>query len=123
MMNRRAFVRTGSLGAAALLLTRDRLWALPAAGSPGATVETAAGKVRGLLIDRVQAFKGVPYGAPTTAARRFMPPARVTPWTGVRETFTWGHRSPQAIATFVPEWQPLTGTEPMGEDCLHLNVW
>ena len=23
----------------------------------------------------------------------------------------------------MPEWMPLTGTEPMSEDCLHLNVW
>ena len=123
MLNRRAFVRTGSLGAAALLLHRDRLWAQTPAGSPGAIVDTTAGKVRGLLIDRVQAFKGVPYGASTTGARRFLPPVKATPWTGVRETFAWGHRCPQAVAPFVPEWQPLTGTEPMGEDCLHLNVW
>jgi para-nitrobenzyl esterase len=122
MMDRRRFVRTSALGAAALLLHRNHLLA-QTSGSPGAIADTTAGKVRGLLIDRVQAFKGVPYGESTTGARRFLPPVKATAWTGVRETFTWGHRSPQAIATFVPEWQPLTGTESMGEDCLHLNVW
>jgi len=92
-------------------------------GSPGAIVTTKAGRIRGLLVDRVQTFKGVPYGASTAGARRFLPPIDATPWTGIREAFAFGPRCPQAIAPFVPEWQPLTGTEPMSEDCLHLNVW
>ncbi len=41
----------------------------------------------------------------------------------MREAFEFGPRSPQARSVFVPEWMPLTGTEPMSEDCLHLNVW
>jgi para-nitrobenzyl esterase len=123
MMNRRAFVRTSTVAAASLLLKRDHVWARTSPGSPGAIVETTAGKVRGLLVDRVHAFKGVPFGASTAGARRFLPPLKVAPWTGVRETFALGHRAPQAPAAYVPEWQPLTRGEPMGEDCLNLNVW
>src|SRR5579862_2043251 len=123
MINRRAFVRTGTIAAAGLLLDRDRLWARPSPTSAGAVVETTAGKVRGLLVDRVHAFKGVPFGASTAGPRRFLPPLRVAPWTGVRETFALGRRAPQARAAYVPEWEPLTLGEPMGEDCLNLNVW
>src|SRR4051812_22617789 len=122
-MERRQFLRTSGMASAAFIAARAGLLAQSVKGSPGAIVTTNAGQIRGLLIDRVQAFKGVPYGASTAGTRRFLPPAAAAPWTGVRETFAFGPRSPQAIASFVPEWQPLTGTEPMSEDCLHLNVW
>jgi len=122
MIRRRSFLATGAAATAALFVDRAWLRAQPKP-SPGATVETNLGKVRGLVVDRVHAFKGVPYGAPATGARRFLPPMKAAPWIGVKDTFTLGPRSPQGRAAYVPEWQPLTGTEAPGEDCLHLNVW
>ncbi len=122
-MDRRQFVHVTTTAAVALLADRRRLFADAAKPAPGAIVETKAGRVRGLSIDGVQTFKSVPYGASTAGARRFLPPLEVAPWTGVREAFAFGPRAPQVLAPFVPEWQPLTGTEPMSEDCLHLNVW
>ncbi len=122
-MDRRQFVHATTTAAVAILADRRRLFADAAKPTPGAIVETKSGRVRGLSIDGVQTFKSVPYGASTAGARRFLPPLEVAPWSGVREAFAFGPRAPQVLAPFVPEWQPLTGTEPMSEDCLHLNVW
>ena len=52
-----------------------------------------------------------------------MPPVKPQPWTGVRDTFDLGHRSPQNPSGLIPEVASVEGTEPMGEDCLCLNVW
>lgn len=125
MMDRRVFIGSSVVAAAGLWLDGpvSRALAQAAAGTPGATVETTAGKIRGLqLPNKVHAFKGVPYGA-TTAGRRFLPPEKPQPWTGVRETFELGPRSPLVDSVIVPEFDPLNRREPMGEDCLVLNVW
>ena len=122
-MNRRAFIGTTTIAAGALLLDWRDVWAQSGKGVPGATVETTAGKVRGLVIEKIQAFKGVPYGASTAGARRFLPPVKVQRWTGVRDAFETGLRSPLIDSVLVPEWAPLNLREPMGEDCLNLNLW
>ena len=73
----------------------------------------------------MNAFKGVPYGAPADGARRFMPPAKPEPWAGVREALSnWvrGARSP--FRPMVPEMgDALISNGPMREDCLTLNLW
>jgi para-nitrobenzyl esterase len=124
MMDRRAFIGYGTLAAGVLVGSRlTRALAQDAKGVPGATVETTAGKIRGLAQGKVNAFKGIPYGASSAGNMRFMPPAKPRSWTGARDAFELGQRSPQNPAGLIPEVAAVDRTEPMGEDCLCLNVW
>ena len=127
-MDRRMFIRLGSLAAGALAGgSLGRVLAQSAKGAPGATVNTSAGKVRGLVQNGVQSFKGVPFAASTAGAARFLPPAKREPWTGVRDSFDFGLRCPQLASQFhgqvPPEFDVMCPDEPTGEDCLCLNIW
>jgi len=121
-MDRRSFLNRTTLAAGALTLAKP--WAAPATGdSSGPVVETTAGKIRGAMEDKVNVFRGVPYGASTGGSNRFMPPEKPQPWTGVKDTLELGHRSPQGPSTLIPEVAAVDVGEPAGEDCLVLNVW
>ncbi len=77
-------------------------------------VETSHGKMRGIRSEGVNTFKGVPYAGRVSGDRRFRRPARLKPWTGVREVTQLG----------APAMQPPRRNEPPpAEDCLFLNVW
>ena len=101
------------------------MWAgVPAQSrTPGATVRTATGSVRGYVDNGVHVFKGVPYAASTAGAGRFLPPQKRQPWTGVREATQWGERPPQVLGGEPAEMLPTDPREPLGEDCLVLNIW
>ena len=90
-------------------------------------IDTASGRVKGITSDGVHVFKGIPYGASTAGANRFMPPRKPAPWAGVREATAYAGRSPQALAgpqrpELATVWGPVD-TLPVGEDCLTLHVW
>ena len=61
--------------------------------------ETNFGKIRGIENRGVKIFKGIPYGASTAGANRFMPPVDPAGWNGVREALEYGHSAPQNIPT------------------------
>ena len=90
--------------------------------------DTTFGKVRGITNNGIQTFKGIPYGATTAGANRFMPPADPMKWTGVRDALEYGHSAPQRDPSAPP---PSPGALSVsgaslpaeGEDCLVLNVW
>lgn len=121
-VDRRSFI--GSSVAAGFLARTIPSVAGPSTGdSSGPVVETTAGKVRGTMEDKVSAFRGIPYGASTAGAGRFLPPQKPESWSGVRDAIELGHRSPQGPSGLIPEVAAVDVKEPAGEDCLVLNVW
>src|SRR5258706_15201296 len=105
--------------------------------SDAATVaETTAGKIRGFKRNGIYIFKGVPYGASTSGARRFMPPVKPGPWTGIRNALRYGRICPYLdSAHFDTDGKNLANSDEdqfvlhrgaalvPGEDCLRVNVW
>ena len=118
--SRRSFLAHASLLVAGAQFS-PWLNVLDAAQLENTIAETSAGRIRGVLIDGTNVFKGIPYGAPTSGRNRFMPPAKATAWTGVRDALAFGPTAPQT--------RDNSGTTAAGspaqqsEDCLVLNVF
>src|SRR5262245_16309784 len=125
-INRRAFLGSGTAAAASIFIPGIVPWTgaqdSRAAGM-ASPVQTAAGRVRGLIRYGVNQFYGVPYAASSAGASRFMPPVKVAPWTGVKDCFQVGERAPQDEEGPISEVFSLDRREPMGEDCLKVNVY
>ncbi len=86
-------------------------------------VDTAKGNLRGANTAGVLSFKGIPYAASTAGANRFRPPAPVEPWPGIRDAQQFGHSAPQTPGgpSALNAW--YNTLQPIGEDCLSLNVF
>jgi para-nitrobenzyl esterase len=91
-----------------------------------AVARTAYGMVRGYVEDGVLVFKGIPYGADTGGANRWLPPKPPQSWNGERPALIYGANSPQnphwwdrAEVSFLLQWDDGY----MSEDMLKLNVW
>lgn len=107
------------------------------ASDEATVVETSAGKIRGFKRNGIYIFKGVPYGASTSGANRFMPPASPEPWSGIRNSLQYGRVCPsQDSAHFDTDGKNRANTDEdafvlhrgaaatvQGEDCLRLNLW
>jgi para-nitrobenzyl esterase len=140
--NRRGFVQALGAGAASLTLgTKGGATALaaPVAAPKGedgpvlqigediALAETQYGKVRGYVLRGIHYFLGIPYGADTSGANRFMPPQKPKPWSEVRPALWWGNTAPQNMdnryanpyGSFRDHWN----YDDVSEDCLKLNVF
>jgi para-nitrobenzyl esterase len=141
--NRREFFETMGAGAAGLTIGAGVLSAV-SCGSVGkkqekedeqilfvgdniAQTDTQYGKVRGYKLRDIYYFLGIPYGADTSGANRFMPPQKPKPWTGVYPALWWGNTAPQNMenryanqyASFRDHWN----YDDVSEDCLRINVF
>ena len=125
--NRRQFLQHTAV-------TTSGLWALTAApgllaqdprgATRSGTVQTTSGKVQGLrYYGDVEAFYGIPFAASTAGPARFKAPEKPVPWNGVRDAIRVGNRSPQTLGGPISEVAALDRREPLGEDCLNLNVF
>ena len=96
-------------------------------GDDYAVTQTQYGKVQGYILDGVYTYLGIPYGAPTGGANRFMPPQKPESWEGIRPAMFYGNDAPQNMddkwknnsSTFTDHWNYYD----VSEDCLNLNVW
>ena len=119
MSSRRSFLTHASLLVAGAHFSP---WLkLSAAQAENTIAETAVGRIRGVVVDGMHVFKGIPYGAATSGRNRFMPPVKPMAWTGVRDALAFGPTAPQT--------RDNSGTTAAGspaqqsEDCLVLNVF
>ena len=91
-----------------------------------AITSTRYGKVRGYVAGDVLTFKGIPYGADTGGANRWLPAKPPTPWEDEYTALAYGANCPQTLHnfraiehTFLQQWTDGF----LGEDMLKLNIW
>jgi para-nitrobenzyl esterase len=141
--NRREFFQTVGAGAAGLTIGTSAIPEAAAApaippktdvdgpvllvGDDIAVVDTTHGKVRGYVLRGINHFLGIPYGADTSGANRFLPPQKPKPWTDIFPALWWGNSAPQDMAnryankyaSFRDRWN----YDDVSEDCLRINVF
>ncbi len=96
-------------------------------GDDIAVTDTIYGKVKGYILRDIYYFLGIPYGADTSGANRFMPPQKPESWDDVYPAVWWGNSAPQnmerryanAYSSFADHWN----YDDVSEDCLKLNVF
>ena len=93
-LSRRRFLVQSAMTGTAFLLPHRHAWS---AAPSEPVVDTTSGKIRGMAVDGIVAFKGISYGASTAGANRFMTPQRPAPWSGVRAAVDWAGHAPQAF--------------------------
>jgi para-nitrobenzyl esterase len=134
--SRREFFETMGAGAAGLAIGIPTVSAATGAGDDGpillvgdniAVAHTTCGKVRGFVLRGIHQFLGMPYGADTSGANRFLPPQKPQAWTDVFPALWWGNSAPQNMdnryankyASFRDRWN----YDDVSEDCLRVNVF
>jgi para-nitrobenzyl esterase len=138
--NRRRFIQSIGTSSAGIAIGAASLATAPEAamakgpegqlllvGDNIAVANTEYGKVRGYVLRGINYFLGMPYGADTAGANRFMPPQKPKPWSDVFPALWWGNTAPQNMdnryankfASFRDHWN----YDDVSEDCLRINVF
>src|ERR1700733_9002653 len=76
------------------------------------TRPTESGPVKGITVDDVAEFRGIPYAAPPVGKLRWKPPAAPAQWSGTRDASGYG-----------PACEQMVSADPISEDCLTLNIF
>jgi para-nitrobenzyl esterase len=77
-----------------------------------------SGKLKGVVLDGIVSFKGIPFARPPVGALRWRPPQPVEHWAGVRSAAAFGPDCAQS-----PAGAGVSQTAKLSEDCLYINVW
>jgi para-nitrobenzyl esterase len=138
--NRRNFVRALGSGSAGVALSASASAAGKAKGDAKANegqllhigdniavTDTQYGKVRGYILRGVYHYLGMPYGADTSGANRFMPPQKPKAWADVYPALWWGNTAPQNMdnryASKYGSFRDHWNYDDVSEDCLKINVF
>ncbi len=98
-LNRRQFVKKASMSIAGTYVLSSLGYSAFSTRSfqteEFVTTESTYGKLRGIRQEGVNIFKGIPYAGSVSGERRFRRPAKLDPWTGVRDALELGAPSMQ----------------------------
>ena len=86
-------------------------------------VQTQQGAVRGRMRGEVAMWCGIRYAESPTGSLRFRPPRPPPPWTGERDSTSFGPIAPQSRDPGVQMMSGIGEGAVMSEDCLTLNVY
>ena len=93
-------------------------WSWAAADARDCHARVRQGALRGLCLDGVDTYKGVPYAGSVSGERRFLSAPPPPAWHGVRDATRLGPPSIQQPGGTYGRDEPA-----QSEDCLVLNIW
>lgn len=88
-------------------------------------VKTTQGLVQGYTNNKIAIYKGIPFAQPPVGDLRWKVPMPARPWKGIKSCTTYSASPMQTPPSPFMFWSTefLIPKEPIGEDCLYLNIW